>query len=33
MTTDEITPADAGWRLLFASVVQWSVVAEFHRSA
>jgi hypothetical protein len=28
---NEVTPADAGWRVLFAFVAQWSAAAEFLR--
>ena len=28
---NEFTPADGGWRLLFASVAHWPAAAEFLR--
>jgi hypothetical protein len=31
LTHNEVTPADGGWRVLFAFVAQWPAAAEFLR--
>jgi hypothetical protein len=33
MKANKITPADGGWRVLFAFVAQWPAAAEFLRWA